>query len=47
MDPTPARYYHTRLDKADNLDPKTVEAGINVMLETAFLYDTEGLKDEY
>lgn len=47
MDPTPARYYHTRLDTADNLELKTVEAGINVMLETAFLYDTEGLKDEY
>lgn len=47
MDPTPARYYHTRLDTADNLDPKTIEAGIKVMLETAFLYDTEGLKDEY
>lgn len=47
MDPTPARYYHTRLDTADILDLKTVEAGINVMLETAFLYDTEGLKDEY
>lgn len=47
MDPTPARYYHTRLDTPDNLDLKTVEAGVNVMLETAFLYDSEGLKDEY
>lgn len=47
MDPTPARYYHTRLDTPDNLDLKTVEAGVNVMLETAFLYDAEGLKDEY
>lgn len=47
MDPTPARYYHTRDDKPDILLPKTIEAGINVMLETAFLYDTEGLKDEY
>lgn len=47
MDPTPARYYHTRGDTADNLDPKTIEAGINILLETAFLYDSEGLKDEY
>lgn len=47
MDPTPAKYYHTREDTADNLDLKTVEAGINVLLETAFLYDSEGLKDTY
>ncbi len=43
MDPTPARYYHTRGDTADNLDLKTLEAGIDVLLETAFLYDAEGL----
>lgn len=47
MDPTPARYYHTREDTPDNMNLKTIEAGINVMLETAFLYDSEGLKDEY
>ncbi|MBE6827344.1 MAG: Zn-dependent exopeptidase M28 [Ruminococcaceae bacterium] len=47
MDPAPARYYHTREDTPDNLDLKTIEAGINVMLETAFLYDTEGLKESY
>lgn len=47
MDPTPARYYHTRGDTADNLDPKTVEAGIDILLETAFLFDSEGLKDKY
>ena len=47
MDPTPASYYHTRDDKPDILEPKTVEAGINVLLETAFLYDSEGLKDTY
>ena len=43
MDPSPARYYHTRLDKSDNLDLKTIETGINVMLETLFLYDEKGL----
>ncbi|HIU35200.1 MAG TPA: M28 family peptidase [Candidatus Fimenecus excrementigallinarum] len=43
MDPAPARYYHTRGDTADNLDLKTLEAGIDVLLETAFLYDAEGL----
>ena len=47
MDPTPARYYHTRGDTAENLDPKTVEAGIDILLETAFLFDSEGLKDKY
>lgn len=47
MDPTPARYYHTRGDTADNLDPKTIEAGIHILLEAAFLFDREGLKDEY
>lgn len=47
MDPAPARYYHTRGDTADNLDPKTVEAGIDILLETAFLFGSEGLKDSY
>ena len=47
MDPEPARYYHTRDDKPDILEPKTIEAGINTLLETAFLYDSEGLKDNY
>ncbi len=39
MDPTPARYYHTRLDTPDNLDPKTISAGIKTLIETAFLFD--------
>lgn len=47
MDPTPAKYYHTRGDTAENLDPKTIEAGISILLETAFLYDSDGLKDNY
>ena len=44
MDPAPARYYHTRLDTADNLDLKTIEAGLDIALETAFLFDEKGLK---
>ena len=44
MDPTPARYYHTRSDTADILDMKTIETGIKIMLETAFLFDEQGLK---
>lgn len=47
MDPTPARYYHTRLDTEENLDPKTIEAAINLSLETVFLFDEQGLKDTY
>lgn len=43
MDPTPPRYYHTRLDNADNLCPEAIEAGIEVMLEAACMYDKEGL----
>ncbi len=43
MDPAPARYYHTRLDTADNLDLKTIEAGVDICLETAFLYNEKGL----
>lgn len=45
MDPAPAKYYHTRLDTADNLDIKTVEAVLGVTLETAFLFDEKGLSD--
>ena len=43
MDPTPARYYHTRLDTADNLDKRTIAAGVNTLLEAAFLFDEKGL----
>lgn len=43
MDPAPARYYHTRTDTHDNIDLKTIEAGVGLSLETAFLYDEKGL----
>ncbi len=42
MDPTPAKYYHTRLDTEENLEPKTIEAGVKIALETAFLFDEQG-----
>ncbi len=44
MDPTPPRYYHTRLDAPDLLVPEALMVGAEVLLETAFLYDAEGLK---
>jgi hypothetical protein len=43
MDPAPARYYHTRLDTEDNLDAKTIEAGLKIALETVFLFDEQGI----
>ncbi|MCR5484637.1 MAG: M20/M25/M40 family metallo-hydrolase [Clostridiales bacterium] len=47
MDPAPARYYHTRLDTADNLDIKTVEKGVEILINTALLFDEQGLKEKY
>jgi len=41
MDPTPPRYYHTRLDNWDILIPEALEAGIQIALETTLLYDLE------
>ena len=43
MDPAPARYYHTRLDTADNMELKTIEAGVDLCLNCAFLFDEKGL----
>lgn len=43
MDPTPPRYYHTRLDDVDMLVEDAIGAGIEIMLETACMYDKEGL----
>lgn len=47
QDPTPPRYYHTRGDTADNLDPRTIEAGFDVCLQALFLFDEQGLVEEY
>lgn len=43
MDPSPARYYHTRLDTEDNLDPKMLETGLKIALEAAFMFDEQGI----
>ena len=43
MDPSPARYYHTRLDDANNLSPQAIDAGVKIALETIFLYDEKGI----
>ena len=47
MDPAPARYYHTRGDTAAILDLKSIETGLNILIETAFLFDEQGLKVNY
>ena len=43
MDHSPARYYHTRTDTADNLNVQTIEKGIEVLIRTALLFDERGL----
>lgn len=43
MDPAPARYYHTRLDTADNLKPETIAKGVEIALQTVFDFDEKGL----
>lgn len=39
MDPAPPRYYHTRLDHWDNLNPECIEAALRITLEAVTLYD--------
>ncbi len=43
MDPTPARYYHTRLDTADNLSPQAIDFGVKTVLEAVFMFDEQGI----
>lgn len=43
MDPTPARYYHTRLDTEEILDKETIEAGLKIALKTILLFDEKGI----
>ena len=43
MDEAPADYYHTRLDTVDRLEPKTMEACLDIVLETVYQFDETGL----
>ena len=47
MNPGPPKYYHTRDDKPDILNLKTIEKGVEIALETVFLFDEKGLQDNY
>jgi len=38
MDPTPPRYYHTRLDNWDILEPEAIEKGLEVTLEAVCMF---------
>ncbi|MBO5434159.1 MAG: M20/M25/M40 family metallo-hydrolase [Clostridia bacterium] len=43
MNPAPARYYHTRLDTADNLSAQAIDTTVKLAIETVFLYDEQGI----
>jgi len=43
MNPSPAAYYHTRLDTTEKLQPKSLEACLDIVLETAYQFDETGL----
>ena len=45
MDPAPPRYYHTRLDDVDNMDPACIELGIRIAVEAVRLFDAKGLSE--
>ena len=47
MDPAPARYYHTRLDMPDKLQPKVIRLGIDTCIQSLYIYDEQGLKKKY
>lgn len=47
MNPGPPKYYHTRDDKADILNLKAIEKGVEIALEAVYLFDEQGLKKQY
>ncbi len=46
MDPEPPRYYHTRLDDVNNLNPACIAEGIRIAFEATRHFDAEGLPTE-
>jgi hypothetical protein len=44
MDPTPPRWYHTRLDTPDLLEPSCIEGGLEVLVELVRSVDADGLR---
>lgn len=47
MNPGPPRYYHTRGDVFEELNQKTVEKCLDICLQSLFIYDEHGLKENY
>lgn len=47
MDPTGPRYYHTRRDTPEIMERKTLEKSLDICLQSLFIYDEYGLKDNY
>lgn len=47
MDPTGPRYYHTRRDTEELLVPKTIEKSLDICLHALFMFDEQGLKENY
>lgn len=47
MDPTGPDYYHTRRDDADLLERKTIEKSLDLCLQSLYVFDEYGLKDNY
>lgn len=47
MNPGPPRYYHTRDDLPEIMEQKTVEKCLDVCLQSLFIFDEYGLKDNY
>jgi len=43
MDPTPPKYYHTRLDNADMLVPEAIRVGAEITYQTVELFAAKGL----
>ena len=44
MDPAPAQYYHTRLDKAEILIPEVIDKVLNIDLQAVYDFDENGVK---
>lgn len=47
MDPSGPRYYHTRRDLPEIMERKTLEKSLDICLQSLFIYDEYGLKDNY
>ena len=47
MNPGPPKYYHTREDTEEILVPKTIEKCLDICLQSLFLFDEQGLTEDY